>query len=282
MGTTAKLVEETTAKLVEETTDDQVVDNPVVDETTTEVDNPQETTEDSEEVEATQEESNPEEPSPEDSFYTQAQVEAAVKARVKTFNKKIDKMKPYESAVKKISELTGMGVNTLINRLESLSVADQAKVLGITPEQLQAQKSVQQLQRTREEENTKLQRELEEQKLMANPIYRDMPLFREEILDLMDDNPKLSMKQAYTLVKGDSGLEAVKRDAEQRAVAKMTKSSNQRVVKPGNAPVSKGLKLDSATLQAAQKVGMDPAEYAAFSNISSLEEYEAMVARKKS
>lgn len=273
---------EDTTKLVEETpTDDLVVENPVVDDTTAEVEDPQATPEDTEEVEATPEEST-EEPNPEDSFYTQGQVEAAVKARVKTFNKKIEKMKPYESAVKKISELTGMDVNTLIGRLEGLSVADQAKVLGITPEQFQAQKSVQQLQRTREEENTKLQRELEEQKLMVNPAYRDMPLFREEVLELMDDNPKLSMKQAYTLVKGESGLEAVKRDAEQRAVAKMTKSSNQRVVKPGSAPVSKAPKLDSVTLQAAQKVGMDPAEYAAFSNISSLDEYEAMVARKKS
>jgi len=83
-------------------------------------------------------------------------------------------------------------------------------------------------------------------------------------------------------VKGDTGLEAVKRDAEQRAVAKMTKSSNQRVITPGNPPVNKAAKLDSSTVQAAQKVGMDPAEYAAFSGISSLEEYEAMMARKKS
>ena len=49
---------------------------------------------------------------------------------------------------------------------------------------------------------------------------------------MMDDNPKLTMKQAYQLVKGDLATTAVKRDAEQRAVARMTKSSNQKVIKP--------------------------------------------------
>lgn len=218
---------------------------------------------------------------PKDTFYTRDQVEAAVKTRVGTFNRKIEKMKPYESAVKKISELTGMDVNTLISRLEGLSVADQARVLGVTPEQLQVQKANQQFQKAQSEQNLKLQRELEEQKLLVNSQYHDLPLFREEIAELMDENPKLSMKQAYTLVKGDSELEAVKRDAEQRAVAKMTKSSNQRVIAPGNPPTNRATKLDSATVQAAQKVGMDPAEYAAYSNIYTLDDFERMKSSKK-
>lgn len=214
-------------------------------------------------------------------FYTQEQVESAIKTRVSTFNKKIERMKPYESAVKKISDLTGMDVTTLISRLESMSITDQAKVLGVTPEELQHRKLSQQSESAAKAEADRLRRELEEQKLTSDPAYRDYPLFKEEINDLLEDNPRLTVKQAYMLVKGDSGIKAVKRDAEQRAVARMTKSSNQSVVKPGSSKSNSAPKISPVVVQAAKKVGMDPAEYAAYSNITSMDDYEKLMSRKK-
>ena len=87
-------------------------------------------------------------------------------------------MKPYETAVKKISELTGLDVNNLISRLESLSDAEQAKILGITPQQLSQQKQLKQSQKAVNEQAQKLQRELDEQKLLADPKFKDYPLFK--------------------------------------------------------------------------------------------------------
>lgn len=217
----------------------------------------------------------------EEHFYTQDQVEAAIKARVGTFNRKLDKMKPYETAVKKICELTGLDVNTLIGRLEGMSDIEQAKILGITPQQLAQQKQLKQTQKSVTEQAQRLQRELDEQKLMADPKYKDYPLFKEEIYEIMDDNPKLTIKQAYILAKGDLGTKAAVRDAEQRAIAKMTKSSNQKVVKPGSTGGKSAPKLDKATISAAKRVGMDPAEYAAYANMSSLDDYERMKSKKK-
>jgi hypothetical protein len=222
-----------------------------------------------------------EEDQEEEHFYTQDQVEAAIKARVGTFNRKLDKMKPYETAVKKICELTGLDVNTLIGRLESMSDIEQAKILGITPQQLAQQKQLKQTQKSVTEQARKLQRELDEQKLMADPNYKDYPLFKEEIYEIMDDNPKLTIKQAYILAKGELGTKAAVRDAEQRAIAKMTKSSNQKVVKPGSTGGKSAPKLDKATISAARRVGMDPAEYAAYANMTSLEDYERMKSKKK-
>jgi hypothetical protein len=131
------------------------------------------------------------------------------------------------------------------------------------------------------EQTIKLQRELEEQKMLSDPKYKDYPLYKEEVLELMDENPKLSMKQAYILAKGEKGTQAAVRDAEQRAVAKMTKSSNQRMVKPGVTPGKTAPKIDASTIAAAKRVGMDPAEYAAFANISTLDEFEKLKASKK-
>jgi len=222
-----------------------------------------------------------EEDQEEEHFYTQDQVEAAIKTRVGTFNRKLDKMKPYETAVKKICELTGLDINTLIGRLDGMSDFEQAKILGITPQQLAQQKQLKQTQKSVKEQAQKLQRELDEQKLLTDPKYKDYPLFKEEIYEIMDDNPKLTVKQAYILAKGDLGTKAAVRDAEQRAVAKMTKSSNQKVIKPGSTGGKSTPKLDKATISAAKRVGMDPAEYAAYANMSSLEDYERMKSKKK-
>lgn len=216
-----------------------------------------------------------------ETVYSQEQVEGIVKRRVSTFNRKLDKMKPYETAVQKMSEITGLDIDTLISRLEGMSITEQAKILGMTPQQLSATRKVAEGQKIANAQTLKLQRELDEQKLISNPKYKDLPLYREEILEIMDDNPKLTMKQAYTLAKGDKATQAAVRDAEQRAVAKMTKSSNQKVVKPGSGTTKKSPKLDPTTIAAAKRVGMDPAEYAAYSNISSLDDYEKFQKSKK-
>lgn len=216
-----------------------------------------------------------------DTLYTQEQVENAIKTRVSTFNRKLEKMKPYETAVKKISEITGLSVDALIARLQGMSDVEQAKILGVSPQQLALRRQMTESAKAANEQTIKLQRELEEQKMLSDPKYKDYPLYKEEVLELMDENPKLSMKQAYILAKGEKGTQAAVRDAEQRAVAKMTKSSNQRMVKPGITPGKTAPKIDAATIAAAKRVGMDPAEYAAFANISTLDEFEKLKASKK-
>lgn len=216
-----------------------------------------------------------------DTLYTQEQVENAIKTRVSTFNRKLERMKPYETAVKKISELTGLPVDALIARLQSMSDVEQAKILGVSPQQLALRRQMTESAKAANEQTIKLQRELEEQKMLSDPKYKDFPLYKEEVLELMDENPKLSMKQAYILAKGEKGTQAAVRDAEQRAVAKMTKSSNQRMVKPGVNPGKTAPKIDASTIAAAKRVGMDPAEYAAFANISTLDEFEKFKASKK-
>lgn len=216
-----------------------------------------------------------------DTLYTQEQVENAIKTRVSTFNRKLEKMKPYETAVKKISEITGLSVDALIARLQSMSDVEQAKILGVSPQQLALRRQIDESTKAANEQTIKLQRELEEQKMLSDPKYKDFPLYKEEVLELMDENPKLSMKQAYILAKGEKGTQAAVRDAEQRAVAKMTKSSNQRIVKPGVNPGKTAPKIDASTIAAAKRVGMDPAEYAAFANISTLDEFEKLKASKK-
>lgn len=235
------------------------------------------------EEDGSQEDSNeePEDTHEESTLYTQEQVESAVKARVNTFNKKLERMKPFETAVKRIGEVTGLDVNTLISKLENLSDAQQAKILGITPEQVNQRRLTLQLQRQNSEQVRKTQIELEEQKLQLDSKYKDYSLFKDEVMDILEENPKLSVKQAYLLAKGETATKAAARDAEQRAVARMTKSSNQKVVHSTPPKANKSPKLDPSIVKAAKKVGMDPAEYTAYMGISDLSSYEKFKASKK-
>jgi hypothetical protein len=221
----------------------------------------------------------------EEKLYKKEEVSRAVQSRVKSLNKKIDKLKAYETAVKKMTSVTGLDFDTLTARLNNLPDSVQARLLNVTPQQLALHKA--QTEKTdkalREAQELKFQ--LEEEKLKADPKYRDYDLFKDDIADIMEDNPKLSIRQAYILAKGETAISAVARDAEQRAIAKSMKSSNQRVVvSGGNAGTQTASKIDPSMLAAAKKIGMNPAEYAAYSNISSLEDYDkykASTRRKK-
>lgn len=225
------------------------------------------------------EEGEEQETEPEASFYTKEQVEAAVKMRVGTINKKVEKLKSYESAVKRMSDITGLSPEALLTRLEGMSDVEQAKILNVSPQELARRRQAEQSNRLLAEQTKTAQRNLEKQQLLADPKYKDFTLYEEEIQEILEDNPKLTTKQAYVLAKGETPLV---RDAEQRAVAKMTKSSNQRVVKPGAvAGTTQRVKIDQATVTAAKQVGMDPAEYAAFRGISDYDSYQRYQASKK-
>lgn len=214
-----------------------------------------------------------------DEVFTKDQVQRIIQGRVKSSQRKIEKLQPYETAMNKLTELTGMTVDDILERLNSMSVEEQAQILGVSPQDLQMQNSAKQAQRMAEKKLNEANRSLEEQKILANPKCADFALYREEIYDLVEENPKLSLTQAYTLVKSETMADTVARDAEQRAVAKMKKSTNQKVVKPGQAQ-KKAERFEPGVVEAATKVGMTPQEYAAFANMSSYEDYEKMMKDK--
>ena len=258
-------------EVLEETT----VDEEAVEETTEEI-----LTED-DGSEVIEQEQETDEVETEENYFTQDQVEAAIKARVSTFNKKLEKVKPYEQAIRKMSDITGLSVNELINRLENMSDAEQAKILGITPQQYAQRKQLTSLSKEADAKAKKLERELEEQKLIKDPKYKDYKLYKDAIEIILEENPNLSLKNAYILAKGEAATKAAVRDAEQRAIAKMTKSSNQKIIKPGSTGASSSPKLSGTIVAAAKRVGMDPQEYQAFSNITNLEEFERFQSSRK-
>lgn len=234
-----------------------------------EVDEQNAVQEDGEEVEVEQDEG---EPAPD--TYDKDTVQKIIRTRVKTYEKRLERMNPYKQAVEKIGEITGLSPEDLLSRLDAMSETEQAQILGITPEQVRATKSARGQLRETQQNTRSLQRDMDIMKLKADPHFKDIELFKEEIVDLLEDNPKLSVKQAYLAVKGDLALTAAARDAEERATTRQVVNAQKKVVKPGAGGTALAVrKISGDVVAAAHKVGMDPAEYAAYQGIDNLDSY---------
>jgi hypothetical protein len=228
------------------------------------------------EVEEVDEELEDDKSTKRETSYGKEQVQKIVQTRVNTYQKKLDRLKPYKEAVDKICEVTGLDFDKLVTRLSNMSVQEQAKILGIPVEK------VQEVRQSRTDNSTqKLSRQIEEMEIKTDKRYSDYDLYKEDIEDLIEDNPKLTLKQAYLLVKGDSAVTAAARDAEQRTIARQVNSHRKGVVKQvGGVTDTKGPKIDQTIVAAAKRIGMDPVEYAKYQDIDNLDAYRASKSRK--
>ena len=223
-----------------------------------------------------EEESKTDEPT-----YKKGQVQQIVQTRVSTLNKRIEKLSGYKKAVDRICEITGLDFNNLLNKLEAMTDQQQAQILGMTVQQVQQARAARRGIVGRTDEEQSLHTKLGILELKQDRRYADVDLYSEEINDILADNPKLTVKQAYLLAKGDNAVNAATRDAEQRQIAKRVNAKSKKVIKPASGASSKGPKLSSDIIQAAKIAGMDPVEYQQFRNMKNIDDYHKYKKSKK-
>ena len=210
-----------------------------------------------------------------DPKYSKEQVQTIIRTRVASMEKKIEKLKQAESAIDRIAEVSGLSKEQLVNRLNSMSDEEQAKILGIPAEQVANARLSRAAQVESEKQIKKLNRQLEMTELKSDKRYNDIDLFMDDVLNKVEEHPSLSLKDAYTLVKGELGITAKVRDAEQRAVNNQAKAKSKTLVNPVGNAQEKISKPNKDMITNASKVGMDPNQYAAFQNISNIDQYRA-------
>jgi hypothetical protein len=242
-------------------------DTPVVDETKPEgiEENVEEETED-----VTEGQGNNDAP-----MYSKEQVQAIIRTRVANMEKKIEKLRQAETAIDRIAEVSGLSREQLIIRLNNMSDEEQAKILGIPAEQVANMRLARKAQIEQEKQIKKLNRQLEMTELKADKRYADIDLFMDDVLNKVEEHPSLSLKDAYVLVKGELGIDAKIRDAEQRAVNSQAKAKSKVLVNPVGNAQDQVKKPDKQLLANASRVGMDANEYAAFKNIDNIDAYRA-------
>lgn len=212
--------------------------------------------------------------------YTKDQVQTIVRTRVAKYEQRLSKMNEYKSAVDKIAEVSGLSEEQLISRLNTMSDAEQANLLGVTPEQVAGMRLAKTTQLNNAQEIKKLNRELEMTQLKSDKKYSDIDLFMDDILFKVEDHPSLSLKDAYTLVKGELGFTAQIRDAEQRAINSQAAAKGKAPANPVGAAQTPPKKMSAEVISAASLVDMDPNEYVAFQNIDNIDAYRAWKKQK--
>lgn len=207
--------------------------------------------------------------------FTEDQVQAIVRQRVANLNKRIEKLETANVAVDKLAEVSGLQRDQLIARLNTMSDDEQAKILGITPQQVSAMRVQRQANSENEKQIKKLNRDLELATLKTDKKYSDIDIFMDDILSKVDEHPSISLKDAYTLVKGELGLTAQIRDAEQRVANSQANAKAKAMANSVGASQATTKKLTEQVVNNAAKVGMDVNKYAAFQNIDNIDAYRA-------
>ena len=208
-------------------------------------------------------------------MYSKEQVQAIIRTRVANMEKKIEKLRQAETAIDRIAEVSGLSREQLIIRLNNMSDEEQAKILGIPAEQVANMRLARKAQMEQEKQIKKLNRQLEMTELKADKKYADIDLFMDDVLNKVEEHPSLSLKDAYVLVKGELGIDAKIRDAEQRAVNSQAKAKAKVLVNPVGNAQDQVKKPDRQLLANASRVGMDANEYSAFKNIDNIDAYRA-------
>lgn len=208
-------------------------------------------------------------------MYSKEQVQSIVRTRVANMEKKIEKLRQAETAIDRIAEVSGLSREQLITRLNNMSDGEQAKILGIPAEQVANMRLARTAQIEQEKQIKKLNRQLEVTELKADKKYADIDLFMDDVLNKVEEHPSLSLKDAYVLVKGELGIDAKVRDAEQRAVNSQAKAKSKGLVNPVGNAQDQVKKPDKQLITNAARVGMDANEYSAFKNIDNIDAYRA-------
>lgn len=208
-------------------------------------------------------------------MYSKEQVQSIIRTRVANMEKKIERLRQAEAAIDKIAEVSGLSREQLITRLNNMSDEEQAKILGIPAEQVANMRLARKAQMEQEKQIKKLNRQLEMTELKADKRYADIDLFMDDVLNKVEEHPSLSLKDAYVLVKGELGIDAKIRDAEQRAVNSQAKAKSKVLVNPVGNAQDQVKKPDKQLLANASRVGMDANEYSAFKNIDNIDAYRA-------
>jgi hypothetical protein len=211
---------------------------------------------------------------PKERTYTKEQVTKIVQTRVNGMKNKLDKYDEYKSILEDMSDITGISIQELSHKIKNMGAEQQATILGVCVEEAVKLIEAKKVQRKATKTQNSAERKLEEIELKSSKKYSDYDLYKEEIETLVEENPKLTLKQAYILTKGDLGLDTEEMEIEQRARAKRVQQSQKKIVRgeSGTQKISKG-KISSDVMMKAKKVGMDPLEYQSMSEIKNLDDY---------
>lgn len=218
-------------------------------------------------------------------LYSKRQVSQIVSGRLGDVRKQFADHPQLQKAMKMLGDIIGsQDPKTIQERIEMLHQQHMTKA-GVSPQVIQQQQQTQ----TQLDEVKRRGIELEfDNSFSKDKEFSDAVLWKDDILEYAMRG--FTLQQAYWAVAGPTRTkktaEAASREAEQLAAHKARKQQNKKAKQvqggdtgnPGNtgAPV-----ISPEVKAAAEKLGMDPVEYAAYMGITTLDQAQAFRAARK-
>jgi hypothetical protein len=256
-----------------ETNDEE--DDELEDETEENDDEEDDDEEESEDESDEDDEEEDEKPKPQQSksVFTKEDVSRMVQRRINSKNAKIKTLQEDSDLIEELCELAGMSKSDLRTRLQAMPIETRAKLMGLSVNEVQTKSmmSKQMRELKKMERETKLKEA--ETALKKNKQFADFDDIKDEVYDILETYPSMSLQDAYAFVKatGD-GLTNMTRQIEQRVLEKKAAQSKKKVVKPSGGVVDKKKSLSSEEKMVAEKMGLTEAEYISFQRVSSIDE----------
>jgi hypothetical protein len=150
-----------------------------------------------------------------------------------------------------------------------------AQLMGVPVEQLRM--NLQNTRNTRDldRRERKIKLDAEKSELKSNKKFADFKDYEDEVNDILERVPSLSVKQAYYLAKSDDDFGAITREAEQRIIEAQARRNRKQVVKPSSTVVSnqKTKPISREIRETAAAFNMTPQEYMRYMDIESQDDY---------
>lgn len=209
--------------------------------------------------------------------FSKRQVAGLISGRVNEVKKQYANHSELNEVASMIAEIIGApDFNAVVTNLRGLQAQHRAKA-GQPPvvQTYQAPNAV----------DTKRQATAAEfdNSFVKDPEFADASLFRDEIIDMAQNG--FTLKQAYWAVAGPLvvGKKADAAATQAKQVEQNKKQAKHKQVTPGSTgnPGNSGKPVIPANIKAAaDKLGMDPEEYMAWGNVSTLDQALALKGRK--
>lgn len=223
-----------------------------------------------------EEEFGAEETTVEEEMISKSQAQKAIQERLAREKQKMEQIKKesdkFKSTMEQIARSSNMSVEQVIDYVNQ-------QVEGQNPAAGSYNSNLEEEIKNASSVAMETRREMEEDKLSRDPLYKDYDDIKDEVRDFADTYG-MPLEQAYWAVNGPSRAKTLKSETEQKVLQDVKKRRGLGAESDAT-PEIKKLGLSKEELNMAKSVGMEPEEFAAMKGMRGIGDYEEYKSKKK-
>jgi len=219
---------------------------------------------------------NPPPNTPTERMFTETQMQGAIRARLAEEQKKYADYDSNKNIVDRLAKITGRSAQDIQKELDGLVMETEANQAGMHPVVYQQLNQGAREIESMREENLNIRMDLEESKLMNDPMYSSLK--DKTVNDTVREYARktgATMEQSFWATQGATTMKQRELEMEQRIKTNLQNQMGHGNIMTEMTEEVKGLGLTADELAYCRQTGKDPADYAAMKNMNSIDAYRA-------